>query len=147
VKKTLSENLLYQQLYLCGAGGFVALGAGYLLRSMVEISVPWLVFLLGVWPNLLGSFAMPFVVLLFVFMRLKGPAVMTSARFFGLASAITFASALIIEWAHVITGLGFWDHFDIGASVIGGLAAAAFYLVTVRGQAQQPFGKVVEPNF
>jgi glycopeptide antibiotics resistance protein len=125
-------DALLRRYMAYATAGFVPLSIGYLLREFVDASNPLVALLLGVFPNLLGSFATPFALMVFLPTRLPALKTMQPLVLFGLINLFTFAVVLLIEYLHIVFDLGVWDANDITASVIGGLAALAAFLRTKR---------------
>jgi hypothetical protein len=122
----------YQASYRYAAGGFALLALGYLLRGQVVPVRAELELLLGVFPNLLGSFATPYILLLILSKRFYPTREMGSPAFFFLLNLITLGVSLLIEIAHVALRLGSFDPNDMTASIIGGSASMALFLWTNR---------------
>lgn len=123
---------LYTWFFYYAAAGMALLGLGVLARSLITIDYRPAALLLGIWPNLLGSLATPFVIHLLLFERKKDERMLDSLRHFALANLITLAGALLIEAGEAAAGLGAWDQYDITASILSGAASAALFLATTR---------------
>lgn len=120
--QNLPLNLQQRRYYHIATAGFVTLALGYLLRSQLNAPAGWMTLLLGVFPNLLGSFATPFILLVLVSQHNTSPAY-RGWRAFVLLNLFTFAVSLLIEAGHVVLRLGVWDANDVYASLIGGFFA------------------------
>ena len=126
----ISSNPLHRRYYWYALAGFASISIGYLLREPLSQADALVILLLGVFPNLLGSFATPF--LLAFLLEKRFPAWKALDRFtaFGLVNLFTFAVTLLIEYLHVAFQKGNWDNNDVIASIIGGLAAVALWQLT-----------------
>ena len=126
----ISPNPLHRRYYLYALGGFAALSLGYLLREQFSQSDALVVLFFGVFPNLLGSFATPFILAFLLERRYPMWKALDRLWVFGLVNLFTFGVCLLIEYGHVVAQLGNWDNNDIFASLVGGLAALALWQLT-----------------
>jgi len=128
-----TPNRYYQRFYYYALAGFAALSLGYLLREQISSANALVIGLLGILPNLTGSFATPF---LLAYLLVWGyPALKALDRFwvFGLINLFTFAACLFIEYLHVAFQSGTWDNNDIAASAVGGLVSLVLFYGTRAG--------------
>jgi len=115
------------------ATGCIIIGLGYLIRAQFVPPYPALILLLGVFPNLVGSFATPFALLLLLYPWSRTPQILTDARTFSFVNLFTFAGCILIEVAHVVFRIGVFDRNDMLASIIGAGAALVLFRLTGRG--------------
>jgi hypothetical protein len=130
--KLIQSDPVYRRFYYFAVAGFLFLSVGYLLRERINQTDALSALFLGIFPNLFGSFATPFALVLLLASRYPGlPALRTPAGF-ALINLFTMAVVLLIEYGHVLFGLGAWDWNDILASLAGGLAAFLFFVLSRR---------------
>lgn len=121
---------------------FVLLGAGYLLREQ-GLFGPGISLFLGVLPNLAGCAAVPLIVAPLLRKRPNGP-LSTKGTSALLGAAAALIGATLIEAAHVVFNLGFFDLNDMVASVIGtGLGVALLFAIDRRSVGAEPAPFVV----
>ncbi len=125
-------NPLHRHFYLYGAIGFIALSLGYLLRSRIVIENDLAILFMGIFPNLFGSFATPFILSFLLAQRFPAWKRLEKIAFFGLVNLFTLAVSVLIEYLHVVFQQGAWDSNDIAASIIGGLLSMILYFITMR---------------
>jgi hypothetical protein len=126
------QNPFYRRCYQYAVIGFLTLSVGYLLRGQLNQQNPLVTLLLGVFPNLIGSFATPFMLGYLLTLRFPSLHALDRLPVFGLINLFTFAVCILIEQLHVVLDLGQWDPNDILASIIGGLASLAVFALTRR---------------
>ena len=126
------SNLLHQYYARYAAAGFVALGLGYMLRVQLSATHGAITLFLGIFPNLVGSFATPFLLMLLLSRSQKRRNILPDWRVFGLVLLFTFVVSWLIEVLHVVFDLGVFDRNDMVASFVGAGVAFVVFVLTVR---------------
>jgi putative flippase GtrA len=115
----LKQKSQYRYFYTFACVGFGLIGLTYLFRENLLQKNEFLDNLLGVMPNLAGSFATPYLLLFLFAAYRKNSDLLGRGRIFIFINLFTFATCILIEYLHLWLNIGGFHQEDLIASFIG----------------------------
>jgi hypothetical protein len=115
----LKQQNKFWYFYTYACIGFGLIGLTYLFREILIQRNSFLDLLLGVMPNLAGSFATPFILLFLFAAHKRNSEILGQGKIFILINLFTFVTCILIEYFHLWLNLGGFHQEDLIASFIG----------------------------
>jgi hypothetical protein len=115
----LKQKKQFWYFYTFACVGFGLIGLTYLFRENLTQKNEFIDTLLGVMPNLAGSFATPFILFFLFAAHKRNSEILGQGKIFILINLFTFVTCILIEYLHLWLNLGGFHQEDLIASFIG----------------------------
>jgi len=126
----IQQSPAYRRYYIYACFGFALIGLTYLSRPLLSYRDETLSLALGIMPSLAGSFATPYIFLIWMAIRRGNKSLIGNGLVFSLINLFVLGICMLIEFLHQWLDLGGFHWNDILASVAGVLMALLSFRVT-----------------